>query len=115
MRPPKDSEDFAAHVVRDNGAIKIYCVECEYWSDVIIVSEATVTYRQNTRWIDSEDARQPKYYCGRRGCWADVGYLLSEVYMRAVLELAEVPILQETKPAPPRAPLAKSPKQLRLL
>lgn len=114
MRPLKDPDDLSAHITRTDGAIKIYCVECERWTEVIVVAVSTVTYRQNQWTNRAEDAQQPSYHCGSRGCWADVGYLLSENDRDAILTLANVPMLH-TKRTPTSVPMAVLPKQMRLL
>ena len=115
MRPPKDSEDFASHVNRSDGVIRVYCVECERWVKVVVIATATVTYRQNQWASKTENAQQPGYHCGTRACRADVDYLLSEGHKDEVLILAEVPILRPAKTLPPTAPLAMPPRQMRLL
>ena len=115
MRPPKDPENFASRVTRSDGAIRVYCVECERWAEVVVIATATVTYRQNQWASKTEAAQQPGYHCGIRACRADVGYLLSEGHKDEVLILAEAPVLRSAKTLPLPSPLAMLPKQMRLL
>lgn len=111
-RPPKDPTDYSAHVFRENGTIKIWCVECERWSPIVVVASATATYKQK-RWpARTEDAKDPVFYCGSRGCWADVGYLLDEAQKEAVLRLADVPIRSQKKS--PTVEIPRVLKQLRM-
>lgn len=98
MRPPKNPLDYPTHVTRKNGAINVYCVECERWTPVIVKAEATVIYQQN-HWPNNrtENAQYLSFHCGVRGCWADVEYLLNEPYKDAILELAEVPATRQKR------------------
>ena len=115
MRPPKDPENFASHVIRSDGAIRVYCVECERWAEVVVIAEAIVTYRQNQRTNKTEDALKPGYHCGTRNCRADVGYLLSDDRKGIILILADVPAPQPARPKAPLADVDRLEKQLRLI
>lgn len=96
-RRPADPADYPAHITRTDGTVKVWCVECERWSPIIVVANATATYRQNHWPAQTEDVQDPGFYCGARGCWADVGYLLDEAHKEAILQLAGVPICRQRK------------------
>ncbi len=113
MRPPKDLSSYGNHIANEDGKIKVWCVECERWTEVVIIASAIVTYRQNHWPNKSEEAHSPGYHCGSRGCWADVEYLLSEADKETVLVLANVPIQFQNKLAVARVATART-KQLRM-
>lgn len=113
-RPPKDPTDYSAHIFRENGTIKVWCVECERWSPIVVVASATATYKQNRWHARTEDAKDPVFYCGSRGCWADVGYLLDEAHKEAILRLADVPHRYQRKSPAAQLPRKMEPRQLRM-
>jgi hypothetical protein len=73
---------------------------------VIVIAQATVTYQQIQYHlpVKTEDAHNLGFYCGARGCWADVEYLLNDKDKGMILKLAEVPTSKPTitQPQPPR-------------
>lgn len=97
MRPPKDPTDYSAHIAREDSIVKAWCVECKRWSPIIVVASATVTFKQNHWPAQTEDAQDPGFHCGSRGCWADVEYLLDEACKETILTLANVPICRQRK------------------
>lgn len=113
MRPPKDPGDYSAYIARTNGIVKIWCVECERWTEIVVLANAAVTYRQNHWPAQTEDAQDLGFYCGARGCWANVEYLLDEAQKEAVLVLSNVPVRRQ-KPLGIPVTSAMQVRQLRM-
>lgn len=98
MRPPKNLAELPSLTKSIDGQIKVWCVECERWSNVIVIANATVTYRQS-KFNKTEGAHDFHYHCGTYNCKADIEYLLNEFLKTKILDLADVPVAR-LKPVP---------------